>query len=367
MNIYDLISPNEMDEALTTGLVRSQEHPVLPLTIYNYTEKAQFSRTWNSATVNSRGLIVNSVTHEIVARPFPKFFNHGESQAPVNLHTRLDEPAEVTDKMDGSLGIMYFHEGMGPLIATRGSFTSDQAVHANQILFRKYPNFEPPAGWTLLFEIIYPENRIVVDYAGQDDLVLLGAVHIGSGATMGPGWPTGWSGPRTEVMTPGTLREALSVDPRAGKEGVVVRFIFTDEQVKIKQDEYVQLHRIVTGLNEKAVWERVGADDLAGNHGDSAIYENIPDELHQWVSDVADRLVAEFAAMEAMVEEAWVEIQGLEQADPFGLLRPEFAKRAKMFHPWVKTCLFLKYDGKDYDKFLWEKLKPAGGKGPHSG
>ena len=32
--------------------------------------------------------------------------------------------------------------------------------------------------WTYLYEIVYPENRIVLNYRGLHDLILLGAVDI---------------------------------------------------------------------------------------------------------------------------------------------------------------------------------------------
>jgi putative RNA ligase len=40
---------------------------------------------------------------------------------------------------------------------------------------------------TVLVEIVYPANRIVLDYGGLDDLILLGAVDIATGRTFGPG------------------------------------------------------------------------------------------------------------------------------------------------------------------------------------
>lgn len=66
-------------------------------------------------------------------------------------------------------------------IATRGSFTSEQAGHATAVLHTCYPRFEPPEGLTVLFEIVYPGNRIIVDYCDTDDLVLLGAVDTATG------------------------------------------------------------------------------------------------------------------------------------------------------------------------------------------
>ena len=38
----------------TDGYVRAQAHPHLPLTIYNYTEKAAYENVWNDATPTGR-------------------------------------------------------------------------------------------------------------------------------------------------------------------------------------------------------------------------------------------------------------------------------------------------------------------------
>lgn len=372
MKLHDLVPADEMATALADGLIRMTDHPSLPLTIANYTEKAQFSRSWGLATETCRGLIFNRETLDIVARPFPKFFNFGESAGGTFSSEDMRDLVQVTDKLDGSLGILYETPGDNPvyMIATRGSFTSDQAKHATDILHSRYPDFVPPEGWTLLFEIIYPENRIVVDYGGMDDLVLLGSVHNDSGVVLGPQWPVAWPGPRAEVLTPTTLQEALSVSPRPGKEGMVVTFVWSDRMVKIKQADYIELHRIVTGLNERTVWERVQklpTLELGRIDSSDKLVEGVPDELHDWVKSVASSLAKEFYRAAWMVEEAWEEVSGVHRMDPADLDRKEFALRVQMFHPWVRTCLFLKVDSKDYRPFLWKRLKPSGGKGPHNG
>jgi len=58
MNL-DEVTGGLLDEALADGLVRRQRHPELPLTIYNYTERAVYEREWNTASRSCRGLIAN--------------------------------------------------------------------------------------------------------------------------------------------------------------------------------------------------------------------------------------------------------------------------------------------------------------------
>jgi len=273
-----LFTQTELNKMESEGFVRSRVHPNDPeLWILNYTEKAAFDSVWNNVTLNCRGLIVNAFG-DIIARPFPKFFNYGQTGCP---DIDLDEPAVVSDKLDGSLGIMYPDPNGGYAIATRGSFTSDQAIHATNILKTKYADFIPPGGVTMLFEIIYPENRIVCDYGDMDDLILLGSVHNSSGDSWeGADVDWDWPGPVGEVFEYCTMREALEATPRAGKEGFVVHFLISGNRVKIKQEDYIALHRIVTGLNARSVWEAMLYDEV------DELIEKIPDEFHDFIRGV---------------------------------------------------------------------------------
>ena len=147
------------------GLLYKQVHPSLPLTIWNYTEKVQYENLWDEVTLMCRGLVTDD-TGDIVATPFQKFFNIEEGKF------EPTEKFEVYEKMDGSLGIVFWYRGQW-VVATRGSFTSDQANKAREILI-KYNTDIMFRHLTFCFEIIYPENRIVLDYGNDEKLVLLG-------------------------------------------------------------------------------------------------------------------------------------------------------------------------------------------------
>lgn len=351
MKIRDLFPKNLLDREIANGFVRVNKHPFLPLRIFNYTEKTQFDRRWNPVTMTCRGLIVDDEDN-IVARPFKKFFNYEEMSQILSL----DEPVITTDKMDGSLGILYptgyvngVHGGRQHAIATRGSFTSDQAKHANSVWQSRYHGrVDVVEGWTLLFEIVYPDNRIVVDYNGLDDLVLLGAVDIESGEVVSPELVREWPGPRTQTFDYMTLGEAVSAPPRPGNEGMVIRSLMDGTMVKLKQTDYVELHKIVTGLNEKVIWERLSErrDPLEG----------IPDEWHSWVSNVAESLWQAHMELRVTAWEEWVKVRHLVAN------RRAFAMAIKDLTPWIKTVMFLWADGKDAYSFLWKQIKPRGDK-----
>ena len=150
------------------------DHPTLPISIYNYSRTCQYENNWDEITKSCRGLILDQEGN-VIAKGFNKFFNI-EEHKPEEIP---NEPFEVFEKLDGSLGILFWYQGKW-ILATKGSFTSDQAVRAKEIL-KKY-NFEPiPKGYTTLVEIIYPENRIVCGYGDEESLIVLSMINNSSG------------------------------------------------------------------------------------------------------------------------------------------------------------------------------------------
>ena len=326
--LADVLDPVELAAAVESGHVRLQRHPSRPYVIYNYTEACQYAGAWTPVTLACRGLIADA-DGVVLARPLIKFFNHDQPQAPgLDPHAAVT----VTDKADGSLGILY-RDGDRLAVATRGSFASDQARHATEVLRSRYAGFAPPDGLTVLVEIVYPGNRIVLDYDGLDDLILLGAVEIATGRTFGPAAVPSWPGPVVESFAYATLAEALAAPPRAGREGLVVHLTATDERVKIKYAEYVRLHRLVTGLSARTVWEVMVSDgDL------EALTSPLPDEFHAWVRGVAAELTAAVTAQVEEVEAVFAEIVA---TLPEGWGRKEFAAAAGHSEHRGARCLRL--------------------------
>lgn len=369
MLLEDLLDRSHLDEMLAEGYVRARQHPSEPLTILNYSEKAQYDGVWNLTTRTCRGLIVHSSTGEVLARPWAKFFNHGQPEAEA---LDLAAPVEVTDKLDGSLGILY------PLpsrpgrfaIATRGSFDSEQATWATRRWEKRYEGL-----WTLteglafLVEIIYPDNRIVLDYGDREDLVLLGAVEIGTGRPFGPHDPEcrWWPGPTAEVFDHPTLGDALLAPARHNAEGLVVRYLgdgpHAGAMVKIKQEDYVALHKLVTGLNTRVVWERLGTGETV-----SQLCESLPDEFHAWVQGVAADLYVQqdeiLRQAQAEYDRVLTALGATPDARATDVDRKAFAELA--VRSPARGWLFMLLDGKDLRPKIWHSIKPAADFTPRS-
>lgn len=352
---------DDLLDQIDQGNVRSQNHPdIHNLVIFNYTEDVQFRNKWNRVTLACRGLILDMNTLEVVARPWEKFFNFGQRD------NRIDSngPVEVTDKVDGSLGILYRRPDGDFAIATRGSFASEQALHATDLLNTKYKDYMVDAlggMWlennTYLFEIVYPQNRIVVNYGDMDDLVMLGAVDKQRGYYYGPteaAAQIAWPGPVTEVWRYDHFVDALSFPDRQGKEGVVIRS--GTNIVKLKQADYVELHRIVTNLSPKTIWEMLQAGKTPRD-----ICSEIPDEFHKYVTDIAEDLYAKFAGIKFSATMDFNDIKyKLWNGDPDENSIPRRKYAELITKSQYPALLFNMLDGKPVDETIWKMIKPRG-------
>ena len=348
------INLKNIEKEIDAGNIRVQ-HSGTGLHIYNYTQDCQFRNRWSDLTLMARGLILDD-DGNIVARPFPKFFNVEELQALKIVPPSL--PFEVYEKMDGSLGILYRDTDKVLKIATRGSFESEQAVMANKILNEKYAGLTINPEYTYLFEIIYPQNRIVVDYGNTCDLVLLAIIDIETGLdislTHNPGFPVvkKYDG----ISDYRDIRKQMNNMPNS--EGVVVKFV-NGFRMKIKWDEYVRLHRILTGVNEKAIWEV-----LKNGQSLDLFLSGVPEEFEKWIRSVAGKLTKQYSQIELKASMVVLDIMS---AVPLTVPFKERRKRqAKLIFERIDKkytgIVFNMLDKKHYAKVIWKLIKPSGEK-----
>lgn len=336
-----------LDRLVEEGWLISQVHPTLDLTIYNYSQKTQYESYWNEHTLMCRGLVLNS-KGEIVARPFPKFFNWEE----VSGQVPTDESYEIYEKLDGSLGIFFWYaddktETLQPVFASRGSFTSDQAVKGWEML-QKLPYRDLSYRHTYLFEIIYPENRIVLDYGAEEKLVLLGVIHTSDGLEIPRQYVEEFLQDSFELVNVYHFTDgwqALKSLNVPNKEGFVIRFE-NGFRMKIKFEEYVRLHKIITQVSNIDIWERL----MNGEPMDELL-EKVPDEFFDWVRGTIDELMKSYTMLEN--EYKWIyKILNRSTQD-----RKKFAELALRYkHP---SLLFSMLDGKDYSQAIWKLVRPS--------
>jgi RNA ligase len=387
---YDL---NILNKYIDEGLVIKQVHPTLPLSIYNYSRECQYSGFWDIITLNCRGLVLDTEGN-VIAKPFPKFKNY-EEHKPEDIP---NEFFEVYEKMDGSLGIIFYYEeklsderryniwfnnnyqtGMERFfdpnnlpnfddpyyeptpktkgewhVATRGSFTSEQAIKGKEML-DKLPLDKLDKNNTYLSEILFKQNRIVVDYGDYEGLVLLGAFDTKSGVEIErceleklEGWDI-----VMKYKTWGEDWETLKREISKDNEGYVIRFS-GGMRMKIKGTEYVRLHKILTNFSTKDIWEL-----LKNNEPMEPFLERVPDEFDDWVKRTVMNLRYSFHHID---ERAGKLHDGFRYGkfndrDPEPT-KKEFAEYVKQFPKELAVVMFKMWDKQPYDNIIWSMIKP---------
>ncbi len=362
-HLYDLMDASLLRDMIDAKYIRVKPHPVVPYLIYNYSEMAMFDKVWNEATEQCRGLITDTDGF-VIARPWRKFYNLGEKATLIGSH----DTVEITDKADGSLGIGYpdYSQPTGWSIATRGSFTSDQAHWATRWLEEKNRDgllWNPMPGYTPLFEIVYPENRIVLDYGNWKGLILLGCVDTHNGNYFGPKAAAGllcWEGVVTQVFPQRTMAEFMSSEDanRSNAEGVVVRS--GHRMVKLKQQGYIAAHAVVTGLSNRSVWE-----SLSDGYGVPEQASFMPDEFYRWLINTAAALTDAQVAWKTEATNEFMRVYSNAcKIEGLGLdsmmkkpSRKTFASLACKSH--FSAALFKMYDNQPIEEMAWQAVRPA--------
>lgn len=320
------------------GWLIKQTHPTLPLTIYNYSQATQYEGKWDEVTMMCRGLVTDDMGN-IVARPFKKFFNMEEGK-----HTSTSE-FDVYEKMDGSLGIMFMYNGDW-IFASRGSFTSEQAIKGRELICKYDLELLSP-GYTYLFEIVYPENRIVVNYGEMEDVVLLGGIEITNGGEIDV-HDEYYTSNFNVVKKYDGISDYSTLKGMIGNnaEGFVIRFSNGD-RMKIKGEEYLRLHKIMTEVSTKSVWEILSnGDNMEG------LLKDVPDEFYKKIKEYELSLINEFIEIrdDAISKCASIAVRVPDND------RKSFAELAKEYQ--YPNLLFLLLEGRDVSQAIWKIIQP---------
>jgi len=330
----------QIEPYVAKKLITKRHHPDYPeLVIFNYTDKCAIEGAWDYITMTCRGLIMNEETGEVIARPFPKFFNHNQREAP---EVNQNEDKVIMEKYDGSLGILFFYDGLAH-IATRGSFESEQAIWATEWIRYNHPEVisELSKDITFLFEIIYPENRIVLNY-DFSGLVCIGAIQIATGKNMDVIYRKGL----LKMKVVETFEKMQ--DSRENKEGYVVFYKQSNQWLKYKHDEYVKLHKVVTGLSEKGIWET-----LRDKKSLDSLLDGMPDEFHDWATGVSNKIMTDYVNLYMDVRHVVDKIKDMDRKEQADYLRENY--------PHLLTLAFSRIDGRmdNLEEGIFKMIKPS--------
>lgn len=274
------------------GLICQRQNGLI---LFDYSKTIQYNFDWDDTSINARGIVFEEATGKLVARSYRKFFNYDELageaalKLPEKYRPNLDGEFMVLEKVDGSCGICYFYNGKW-YINTRGSFQSDQAKWAQIYLDNNIKTDLMNTDYTYLFEIIYPENRIVVDYGGLSTLCLTGIIETATGREL-------WIDEiQEEAKKIGCMvvkvfkfssfeemfkaRELLSVN----EEGFVVTFK-NGYKFKLKGDSYCAVHRALCNLSPLNFWRSINLETLTVPVD---FLEKLPEEFKETVDNLKE-------------------------------------------------------------------------------
>lgn len=335
----------ERDELVTQKILRCDDCG--DLRVYSYMNNCKI---WDDVTLNSRGVIYNRRTGEKTAHAFSKFFNMNQTEETQEQNLPWHSGFRIFKKYDGWLGILYRLNGQHK-IATRGSFKSIGALWATEYL-KKYDLTKLPDDVTLLFEIICPITKIVVDYNNLEDLILLAAYNRHTGEEYSWDQIRKWAKqfgfklvPSYEEMWLEHCMVQIKNIPGNELEGFVIRFD-NGLRVKIKSEDYFRRSHLLSNLTPLVIW-----NNMVDGKVPRMVWNEVDQEYHEQLSKIANSLESKYSEIRYEINQQFLSIVDNNN-------RAEFAKRA--INKNHTTALFAHLD-KSYnrvDKYIMQQIRP---------
>lgn len=329
------------------------------LILFDYNRTCQYNRAWNPVTLSARGIVFEEATGKLVALPMKKFFNLQEPECFEYLQ-KIDpnEKFLATVKEDGSMGIIYYWKGDWR-VNTRGSFQSDQCKWAKEWL-DKNPNVKKGLNrfCSYIVEIIYPENRIVIDYGGKAGLILITVTkpeingELDRETVLFMAKKAGLE--VVEAKEFSSLEEIAEVCKTldSNHEGFVVHYPSKFFRFKIKGDEYCKIHKMIANISPLSFWEAFDFETMTVPASFMAL---LPEEFRPSCEALAEVVNATHNAIwNRIVEKAKTVPAGLENNRLWFYCQDHFGEDG----PWVKTYIDGKHDR--VKKGIHKEVRPKG-------
>lgn len=343
------------DKLVEEGLLRYDDLDGTDLRIYNYTN---YCKTWNEITLNSRGIIFNRKTGEVAARTFPKFFNMNERIDTQERNLPWHRGFRIFNKEDGWFGSLYRHAGQHK-VASRGSFTSPGALWATEFI-RRFDLTDLPDEVTLLFEMICPITKIVVDYGNREDLVLLSAYNRHTGEEYDWEQIEKWSEQFGFTLVEshnetwlGACRGLLKTIPGNEQEGFVIRFN-NGFRIKMKSEDYFRRHHLLSNLTPLVMW-----NNMVDGKVPKDVWTQVDVEYHGLLYDIVVVLEKQYLVL---CSEIYKEFDNIYFHEFGGMMhqvpRGDFASKAqKVKHT---SAMFSLLDGHYHkvDGYVMKRIRP---------
>ena len=337
-----------LNEYIDNSLIVANKHPEYDIWILNYSPKAQSKKFWDIYTTSCRGLVIDA-DGNILSRCMKKFKNF-EEHDPSEID--MSKNFEIFEKMDGSMiSIFHFKARMEWIVASRGSFISEQSIGAKKLINNTiYENLDK--NYTYIFEYLAPENRIVVDYGNRRELVLLTSINTATGEEIPhDSLVKVYSDYFTvvkkyDIPNIKNIKDLQALKEIENKEGYVFRR--GDFRFKWKFSEYVRLHGILTNVSNLTVWEH-----MKNNYEFDELLDRVPDEFFKWLKRTVAKLQSDYNDIERQALLEFVRIYHINDITDRSL----FAEQAKQSKH--QSVLFKLYDKRQYSDIIWKQIRPV--------
>ena len=300
-----------------------------------------------------RGIIFDSVTGDIIRRPFHKFFNVNERDETQDHRIDLSRPHAILEKLDGSMIAPFLVNG--EMIWGTKMGATDVAKPVEEFV-KNNPRYELMAmglilsGYTPIFEWCSRKQRIVLDYP-EDVLILTAVRHMVTGE-YAPYDVLQNLARNSDIeivrqFPPETDMKAFLeyVHDLEDLEGFVVRFD-DGHMLKLKCHWYLQIHKAKEAiLQDRNIVELILEEKL------DDVKAHLPaedrDRLSQFESSFNFRLTDKL--YDLANELTWIREEGID--------RKTFAlEHAPKFEPFTRAILFKNFDMINHNK-LWDDIR----------
>lgn len=247
------IDLQKMAESIKDSNITVEKHPTEELYIYGYYKNplSKEKNIWNEYSVKCRGLILDKEGN-IIERAFDKFwtFRNHITENIISLSENKmvklpDSRPKIYEKLDGTMGILYWVNDV-PYMATQRSFSCLKAMKGSEIIQKKYHQeaLKLNRKYSYVFEVIYPEAGLIVNYGETEDVVLIGVIDKETGKSMENIADLGFKIKKdlTDHFGAFTSLAEIEESDMENLEGVVLEYDH-EVRIKIKFPWYKEVHK----------------------------------------------------------------------------------------------------------------------------
>ena len=134
------------------------------------------------------------------------------------------------------------------------------------------------------------------------------------------------------------------------EEGFVLYYPKANKHIKIKFEEYMRLHKIMTQVSKIGIWE-----SMRFGTSMERVLKDVPDEFFDWVRDEKKKIQDDYdeiykVCSKCVESEVFKDLTRKQQAEYIQNTVPK----------QYRGIVFMMIDGKDYKDLIYKHIRPKG-------